>query len=99
MFKKIVAALVIGAALLINAPAYAEVNINTATQEQLEGLPGIGPKKAQAIIAGRPYNSVDDLDRVPGIGPKILAQLRPEVTVGSGSGQQQGGNSEQAQEE
>lgn len=82
MFKRFIAAIVLGAALIMSTPAYAEINVNTATKEELESLPGIGPKKADAIIAGRPYSSVDELDRVPGIGPKILAGLRPEVTVG-----------------
>ncbi|MCC6167234.1 MAG: ComEA family DNA-binding protein [Caldilineaceae bacterium] len=57
------------------------INVNSATAEELETLPGIGPSKAQAIIANRPYASVDDLDRVPGIGPATLEQLRPLVTV------------------
>jgi competence protein ComEA len=57
------------------------ININTATQAELETLPGIGPAKAAAIIANRPYASVDDLDRVPGIGPATIANLRPLVTV------------------
>lgn len=57
------------------------VNLNTATQEQLETLPGIGASKAAAIIANRPYGSVDDLDRVPGIGSTTLDRLRPLVTV------------------
>jgi len=46
------------------------VNINTATQAELEALPGIGPTIARRIIEGRPYRSVDDLDRVKGIGRK-----------------------------
>lgn len=81
--RKLLCTLLLALSLASPFAAMAEVNINTATQEQLESLPGIGPKKAQAIIAGRPYNSVDELDRVPGIGPKILAQLKPEVTVGN----------------
>ncbi len=57
------------------------ININTATQAELETLPGIGPAKAAAIIAGRPYGSVNELLRVSGIGDKTLADLRPLVTV------------------
>lgn len=94
MFKKIVAALAIGAALVFSTSAYAAVDINIASQQELESLPGIGPKKAQAIIAGRPYKSVEELDGVPGIGPKIMEQLRPIVTVGGGSSQQQDGSDE-----
>ena len=42
---------------------------------------GIGETRAQAIIANRPYESVDDLERVPGIGPATLEELRPHVVV------------------
>jgi competence protein ComEA len=57
------------------------VNVNTAGQTALEGLPGIGPAKAADIIAHRPYATVDDLLRVPGIGPATLERLRPHVTT------------------
>jgi hypothetical protein len=53
------------------------INVNTATQAELEALPGIGPVIAQRIMAGRPYRSVDDLDRVKGIGKKRLVEIRP----------------------
>jgi competence protein ComEA len=55
------------------------VNVNTATTAELESLPGIGPVIARRIVEGRPYRSVDDLDRVKGIGPKRLAEIRPLV--------------------
>ena len=48
---------------------------------QLESLPGIGASKAAAIIANRPYQTVDDLERVPGIGTATIGRLRPLVTV------------------
>jgi competence protein ComEA len=61
------------------------VNLNTATADQLDALPGIGPATAAAIIADRaangPFRSVDDLGRVRGIGDAKLDQLRALVTV------------------
>ena len=53
------------------------VNINDATHEQLETVPGIGPSLGARIIAGRPYQSVDDLLKVAGIGPQTLERMRP----------------------
>lgn len=63
------------------------VNINTASVAELSALKGIGEVKAQDIIAHRekngPFKSVDDLRQVNGIGEKLLAKLRPHVTVGT----------------
>jgi competence protein ComEA len=62
-----------------------KVNLNTATQAQLEELPGIGPTYAQAIIAERQrrggFRSVNDLRSVRGIGDKRFAELAPLVTI------------------
>jgi competence protein ComEA len=57
------------------------VNINSATQAELETLPGIGPSRAEDIINNRPYETVDDLDRVPGIGAATIEDMRPYVVV------------------
>jgi len=61
------------------------VNLNTATADQLEALPGIGEVLAQAIIDYRtesgPFTSVDQLEDVSGIGPAILENVRDLVTV------------------
>jgi competence protein ComEA len=68
------------------APSVArKINVNTATQAELELLPRIGPATAKAIIGHRslhgPFRSVQDLDKVKGIGPKTLERLAPFVTV------------------
>jgi competence protein ComEA len=58
-----------------------KVNLNTADQAALEGLPGIGPAHAAAIIAGRPYKSVDDLQKVKGLGRTRIDALKDLVTT------------------
>jgi competence protein ComEA len=57
------------------------VDINRATEQELQQLPGIGPTLARRIIEARPFRSVDDLRRVRGIGARTLDKLRPFVTV------------------
>jgi competence protein ComEA len=84
---------VVGAAPRAGAPpgpsppttASGPLDINRATAEQLDTLPGIGPSTAQAIVAHRdehgPYASVDALEDVRGIGPAKLDAIRALVTV------------------
>jgi competence protein ComEA len=61
------------------------VDVNRATVDELDELPGVGPATAAAIVTERerngPFASVDDLDRVPGIGPAKLEGLRDLVTT------------------
>jgi competence protein ComEA len=61
------------------------VHLNTATLEQLDALPGVGPVTAQKILDYREergaFQSVDELDAVPGIGPARLEELRELVDL------------------
>ena len=62
-----------------------KVNINTASADALQALPGIGPSLAAAIVESRervgPFAHVEDLDRVSGIGPAKLERLHPFIVV------------------
>ncbi len=57
------------------------VNVNNATQAELETIPGIGPALSRQIIAGRPYARIEDLERVRGIGRFTVNSVRPYVKV------------------
>lgn len=56
-----------------------KVNLNTASQSELENISGIGPSTAEKIIGGRPYTSADDVLNVSGIGPATLEKIRDGV--------------------
>ena len=66
-------------------PAAGPVDVNRATVDELDELPGVGPATATAIVTERerngPFADVDDLERVPGIGPAKLEALRDLVTT------------------
>jgi len=66
-----------------SSSASARVDLNTANREALMELPGVGPSTADAIIAARPFNSVEDLKNVKGVGDTRFEQIRPMVTVRS----------------
>jgi len=61
------------------------VNLNTATEAQLDTLPGVGPVTAKAILAWRetngPFTAITQLQEVQGIGPKTFAQIEPYVCL------------------
>ena len=58
-----------------------KVNINTASETELEALPGIGPAKAQKIIAARPFAAPEDIMKVSGIKQGIFAKIKDLITV------------------
>ena len=58
-----------------------KLDLNTATQEQLQKLPGLNEATAKQIIAGRPFKSVDELQKV-GLSKPTIDKLAPMVTVG-----------------
>lgn len=68
-----------------SSAAFAAVNLNTASKDELDGVKGIGPVKAQAIIDYRQKNgafkSLDDLKNVKGFGEKSVDKLRAELTI------------------
>lgn len=59
--------------------AQVAINLNTASQSQLESLPGVGPVLAERIIANRPYTALEDLRRVPRLGEAAIARIAPLV--------------------
>ncbi len=71
--------------LFMAVPALAAVNLNTATQAELESVKGIGPGKAKAIIAYRDKNgsfkSIDELDQVKGFGKASVNKLKGQFEV------------------
>jgi len=85
--SKLYRALLVGLLGLMALPAFAALNINTASQSELEGIKGLGPEKAKAIITYREtngnYKQLEDLDKVKGFGKASIDKLRGELTVGS----------------
>ncbi|MBY0346468.1 MAG: helix-hairpin-helix domain-containing protein [Neisseriaceae bacterium] len=86
--KKLI--LLLSSALFALSNAWAQININTATQTEWEALNGIGPSKAKAIVDYRTqvggFKSIDEITNVKGIGSKTLEKIRPELMLGVGSG-------------
>jgi competence protein ComEA len=70
------------------SPAYSAekpLNINSASQAELENLPGLGPTRASAIVAYRdahgPFARIEDIQNVPGIGPTTFEHLKTLITA------------------
>ena len=84
--KKLIGNMLILAAL-VALPAYSVVNINTATQSELEAVKGLGPAKAKAIISYREskggFKSLDELDNVKGFGKASIEKLKADLAVGT----------------
>ncbi len=67
-----------------NSPTTAPlIDLNSASQQQLETLPSIGPAKAKAIIEHRPYRTIEDVMKVPGIKQGTFDRIKAQVTVGN----------------
>jgi competence protein ComEA len=82
--KKMLGSLILG--LLFSMSAWAAVDLNSATQSELETVKGIGPAKAKQIVEYRqkngPFKSVDALADVKGFGKASVARFKGELMVG-----------------
>lgn len=83
-FKLLISSLLFAVSLPVIA-TNTTININKANAEQLSELSGIGPSKANAIIAYRkahgPFKDITDITKVKGIGPKLLEHDKPQLTL------------------
>jgi competence protein ComEA len=83
MFRKILIVVFV-IAVSISA-AFAGVNINTASQTELEGLTGVGPALAKAIIDYRtnkaPFKTIEDLQKVKGLSKATFDKIKSQITV------------------
>ena len=75
----------LGVNLSARQAAGGKVDLNTASEKELDTLPGVGPATAKKIIGGRPYSSVDDLKKA-GVPGATITKITPLVTISGGSG-------------
>ena len=82
--KKLIASMLMG--LFLSLPVWAALDLNSASQSELESVKGIGPAKAKSIVAHRdkngPFKTVDDLAGVKGFGKASVAKLKDQLSVG-----------------
>jgi competence protein ComEA len=82
----LIAAFVLGAGADTKHPPAHPVDLNTATAEQLQQVPGIGPSTAKAIVNFRqksgPFQTIEDLLAIKGISKARLEKMRPYLTIG-----------------
>jgi competence protein ComEA len=81
--------LFLGAPISYGQTEKALVDLNSASQKELESLQGVGPATAKKILAGRPYTAVEDLGKA-GISAKTIEKLKPYVTVSADPGTSKG---------
>ena len=82
LFTAVAVALALVLAPALHAKVSAKVDLNTATEKELEALKGVGAATAKKIIENRPYASVDDLSKA-GLSAKKNAEIKPFVSVGA----------------
>ena len=73
-----------GKAAAKSQPAGQLVDINSASAEELDKLPGVGPARVKAIIANRPYNGKDDLTQRKIIPPNVYSQIKDKIIARQG---------------
>jgi len=81
----LLALLAFGVPRVVRADEMRRIDLNSASESELASLPGIGPAKAQAIIAHRsttPFSSPEDLRQVKGIGDHLYESLKDRISVG-----------------
>jgi len=70
----------------VSASSVEKVDLNSASAEMIEALPGVGPKLAREIVRYReeqgPFRKREDLLEIKGMGPKKLRQIEPYLTIG-----------------